>query len=294
MIAASAGQVVWAGNGASREAIGHVVAARLSTAWVEWGPVAQKEANRPPEQLCPIEDLAKVPPLPAMWLPGPEGDEDFRPADVLDAFVKECDRCWHGRDGLACAFADTYEAYVTLAGDRPKPEGETATTFGTPRQALDAWEQAFIRYAEANRGVLYWRARPRLEYNAIGRFYVYARLLISAKPIDVGYVERIRAEEKVGRQAAVPSHPAQTARADINVHSPPAKPPDDPLIIPRGQSERIARVVDMVVKNEPYHAGLATRNPADNLHLITAKVAEVLPAEPPAIIEAVTLRKLGL
>ncbi len=50
-------------------------------------------------------------------------------------------------------------------------------------QAADAWKAEFdLLYPPGTGGVLYWRAKPRLERTDNGGWQVYSRLLVSSAP----------------------------------------------------------------------------------------------------------------
>jgi hypothetical protein len=64
-------------------------------------------------------------------------------------------------------YAPSGEPYVTIFGDRIKPEGEYGVWFSSDIEAVDKFTVAFYDYVKSKMpGLLYWRMRPLLHYRA--------------------------------------------------------------------------------------------------------------------------------
>lgn len=76
--------------------------------------------------------------------------------------------------------------YVTFASHLKVP-GEWPTTYPTVSEAAREFLKAYRTYAAGRKGMLFWRAKPEVEYlepaeDAPGGHLIYARLVITEVP----------------------------------------------------------------------------------------------------------------
>lgn len=93
-----------------------------------------------------------------------------------------------GWPGLGCK-AVTGEVFDTLTSYGLKKEGCVDFLYSSPEEAADAYIKELSDYVVGKRGLIYWRAMPRLiihedfDCGLVKGYSVYSRILISDKPM---------------------------------------------------------------------------------------------------------------
>lgn len=183
-------------------------------------------------------------------------------------------------------------------GEKPKP-GDRVAFERYAGQKHHSWDGQIYRLVDDK---TIGAREKEVPAEVIAAFFAKKKADEAASGADKSLGQLMTEALGLHEPAPDPAAPAEHVHipADAPIKVPEATPgsveagkPAD-VAVPRGQSERIGRVVEMVQAKEDYLCRIAIENPAVNLPRIVDKVLETLPAEPRDIVEAVIRRKLGI